>query len=164
MSRYIRSVVVFDRKKDLLDVVEKFSTYYKATKFDCILDFQKIAPFPEECDVDAFTWEEWGTCWNATDGGVCLTWDDRLGITFETGYNSPQPIFEKLSALLGHGFTVYWVDEYLFDPPYRERYNKGKRTRQKALWEMDPADVWNVRPMSTTETYDGWMQFVKEER
>jgi len=93
------------------------------------LDFNKIIPQPENlfkgnlgqaeeeyCKKNNipnwFDWNvsNWGTKWNSYSGEVLESKKDKIICRFDTAWNPPNPIFERLKEM---GFIIngYWVDE-----------------------------------------------------
>ena len=54
-----------------------------------------------------WSWNHWGTKWNASD-----PWWDDYSVTFNTAWNTPEPIFKKISELFPDApFHVEFADE-----------------------------------------------------
>lgn len=90
--------------------------------FDLIFDFDKIVPQPDEVKESIgssgatplwYTWccENWGTKWNAYRQGFDGT-NDSLRYKFDTAWDCPFPIFEKLFNLYPDlRFYIEFADE-----------------------------------------------------
>jgi hypothetical protein len=104
------------------DVVEKMQKYFKPSIAGLIFDFNLIIPIPKNVTnyndgtspltVHHYCCDYWGTKWNAYQ----LCFKDYNNFNFQTAWNTPKPIFKKLSQMEpGLTFIIKYADEDLGD-------------------------------------------------
>ena len=105
-----------DRLNEILIFVKGTDAEGKQLDFD----FNKIVPMPasENENWYEWRWENWGTKWNASD--ICV--DDTI-ITFETAWNPPCPVIQKLSEIFPDVPIVHYYDEPGCNILGRDYYN-----------------------------------------
>lgn len=65
-----------------------------------VVDFERIIPIPSEKRArDEYRWfvDHWGTKWNAYESGIVSDDGDVLKITFQTAWDTPDPVIIELA-------------------------------------------------------------------
>ncbi len=113
------------------DLVQLFADSYlkKDEQGDYVLDFNIIAPIPDDCENDyEFRIKNWGNKWDGTHGQVTFWTDDEIFIDVTTAWSPCEPITHKLIELCpalyfyheyyegGEGY-IGWIEHLEDDPP-----------------------------------------------
>ena len=94
------------------DLIQIFADSYlkKTDNGNYNLDFNIIAPIPEDCENDYdYRIHNWGNKWDGTNGYVTFWRDDEIFIDVTTAWSPCEPIVEKLINLCP---GIYFYYEY----------------------------------------------------
>lgn len=138
---------------------ERITEILEKIKYDEIgigsIDFEKIIPMPsniyrgnlglkEREQYGKYNWydwsiENWGTKWNAYGYGNDFKYSQFDPIIFQTAWNAPHPVIEKLFMMFQDVEIVHeWADEGV-------ARNSGRRTyNQEGLYQWHPMSKKDV--------------------
>ena len=99
----LKSLLIHMEFKDQVSLMEtRINAHTLEETLDCLQSFQ-------ECGYlywNDFSEENWGTKWNAYDIKI-----DKKSITFDTAWDAPFPIFERISKLVDEPIHIKYASE-----------------------------------------------------
>lgn len=103
--------------------------------------------------TDWYDWcsRYWGTKWNACDA----SWSGN-SVWFETAWSDPEPVFLKLSELLGIRFTVECEEESLSFCSITD-YENGEKVSEEVADGIEGLKLLGLSRDEIVERYEEWL-------
>jgi len=131
MANLVVNRVAFDCTEDeFKGLIEQYCSYseYEGSEDTATpnldLDFKKVISPPNDKYDYQWVVENWGTSKNAFD--TSIDYQHRT-ITFDTVWNAPYPVIDKLGELIPFAFSHEWAEEGMGNDVGKVEYSNGER-------------------------------------